>query len=104
MFLGDEAGLGDACCQVTGRRRLHWRHRHRAREGVGTPCFVFLITLIFIFQLHLPLFQVLQPSYCHPGLLLSISIHHDGSQSVLHHAAAEGLSGQTRVGMRHAQK
>lgn len=61
--------------------------------------FFSLITLIFIYQLHLPLFQVLQPSYCHPGLLLSISIHHDGSQSVLHHAAAEKLSGQTRVGI-----
>lgn len=54
LCLGDEAGLGHACCQVTGRRRLHRRHRHRAREGVGTSGFllfvVFFITLIFVFH------------------------------------------------------
>lgn len=33
--------------------------------------------------------QVLQHSYCHTGFLFPVSIHHDGSQSVLHHPAAE---------------
>lgn len=41
--------------------------------------------------------QLLQPSYCHSGFLLLVSIHHDGPQSVLHHPAAERLSGKTRV-------
>lgn len=47
---GDEAGLGHACCQVTGRRRLHRRHRHRAREGVGTSGFLLFVTLILVFH------------------------------------------------------
>lgn len=66
---------------------------------------VHLVSLIYIyffsfgpfslhvtFNPHLLLFQVLQCSYCHPGFLLLVPIHHDGSQSVLHHPAAEGHS------------
>lgn len=107
LCVGDEAGLGHACCQVTGRRRLHRRHRHRAREGVGTSGFLLFVVFFYHSDLcfsphitlhpHLPLLQVLQPSYCHPGFLLPVSVHHDGSQSVLHHAAAERHRGQTRV-------
>lgn len=87
-YLGHEAGPGDACGQDRRRGRLHWGHCHWAGEGVSRCGFASLDSLWTPRTLTFSL-QVLQHSYCHPGFLFSVSIHHDGPQSVLYHAAAE---------------
>lgn len=41
--------------------------------------------------------QVLQCSYSNSGFLLTVSLHHDGSQFMLHYTPAEEPGGQTGV-------